>query len=182
MLCIRISDPSRNRSTALITTPHLPRRARSTLMTPKRSQKHLLINNWRLLQQTASLCDVRSPCSHAAMATARLPRRLVPHLPVAGAPTDEEGSEKLTIIFLRESGAGGKGSPPELYGSLSVLLSRLHIEGVLNQVLPVCTWVSSHCAGMHVQPIVGWETLFAAHRRPCSWLSSSTSPRVDEQL
>ena len=47
------------------------------------------------------------------------------------------------------------GRPPELYGTLSALLSRLHIEGVLNQVLPVCAWVSSRCAGMHVQPIVG---------------------------
>ena len=29
------------------------------------------------------------------------------------------------------------GRPPELYGTLSALLSRLHVEGVLNQVLPV---------------------------------------------
>ena len=43
------------------------------------------------------------------------------------------------------------GRPPELYGTLSALLSRLHIEGVLNQVLPVCIWYSSRCAGMHVR-------------------------------
>ena len=47
------------------------------------------------------------------------------------------------------------GRPPELYGTLSALLSRLHVEGVLNQVLPVCKWNSSCRAGMHVRPIVG---------------------------